>query len=108
MYWRPYSIMIFIGISLCASPSFAQSANTFDVKNPQNNQSYPVNYNVTGATVNDMYLDMNQTSLIISLQTTSDGNLTITLPRNLVDAKNGANDDQFFVLVDGADTDFQE
>jgi predicted secreted protein with PEFG-CTERM motif len=55
-----------------------------------------------------MSLDINQTSLIVSLQTTNDGNLTITLPRKLVDAKNGTNDDQFFVLVDGADTGFQE
>jgi len=89
-------------------PSFAQSASTYNVKEPLSGQSYPVNYNITGATINDISIDTNETSLVISLQTTSDGNLTITMPRSLIDAKAGANDDQFFVLVDGADTDFQE
>ena len=30
------------------------------------------------------------------------------MPRALIDAKAGTGDDQFFVLVDGADTDFTE
>jgi predicted secreted protein with PEFG-CTERM motif len=30
------------------------------------------------------------------------------MPRSLIDAKVGTGDDQFFVLVDGADTDFTE
>ncbi|MGI0062246.1 MAG: PEFG-CTERM sorting domain-containing protein, partial [Nitrosotalea sp.] len=47
-------------------------------------------------------------SLVISLQTTGAGNMTITLPRTLVDAKTGGVDDQFFVLEDGANIDFQE
>jgi predicted secreted protein with PEFG-CTERM motif len=32
----------------------------------------------------------------------------MTLPRSLIDAKASSGDDQFFVLVDGADTDFTE
>ncbi len=34
--------------------------------------------------------------------------MTITMPRALIDAKTSTGDDQFFVLVDGADTDFTE
>ena len=45
---------------------------------------------------------------MVFLQSSADGNLTLTLPRTLIDAKNGVNDDQFFVLVDGADTEFEE
>lgn len=108
MRWFMYSIVAILAISLGTISSFAQSSSTFDVKGSQGGQSYPVDYSLTGATVNDMSLDSNQTSLVISLQTTSDGNMTITLPRTLIDAKNGANDDKFFVLVDGTDTDFQE
>jgi predicted secreted protein with PEFG-CTERM motif len=55
-----------------------------------------------------MSLDTNQTSLVISMQTTSQSNLTITVPRMLMDAKSGSSDDKFIVLEDGADTDFNE
>jgi predicted secreted protein with PEFG-CTERM motif len=55
-----------------------------------------------------MTISQQDTSLIVSVKATSDGNLTMTMPRALIDAKNGTNDDQFFVLVDGADTDFTE
>lgn len=108
MRWTMYSIMIILVISLALVPSFAQSANSYNVVDPFSGNSYPVNYSLTGGTVKDMSLDTNATSLVITLQTTSDGNLTITLPRTVIDAKMGANDDQFFVLVDGADTNFQE
>jgi predicted secreted protein with PEFG-CTERM motif len=97
-----------IVISLISVPSFAQSTSTYNVVDPFNGSSYPINYNLTDGTIKDMSLDTNATSLVISVQTTSDGNLTITLPRTVIDAKVGANDDQFFVLVDGADTNFQE
>ena len=101
-------MMAVVVISLFTAVSFAQSTSTHNVVDPISGKSYPVNYNLTGGTVSDMSLDTNATSLVISLQTTNDGNLTITLPRTVIDAKAGANDDQFFVLVDGADTNFQE
>jgi predicted secreted protein with PEFG-CTERM motif len=103
-----YSTLIVLAFSLSVIPSFAQSTSTYNIVDPLSGSSYPVNYDLTGGTVKDMSLDTNATSLIISLQMTSDGNLTITLPRTVIDAKAGANDDQFFVLVDGADTNFQE
>jgi predicted secreted protein with PEFG-CTERM motif len=108
MRWMLYPIMAVLVTSLASAPSFAQSTSAYNVVDPFSGNSYPVNYNLTGGTVKDMSLDTNATSLVISLQTTSDGNLTITLPRTVIDAKVGANDDQFFVLVDGADTNFQE
>lgn len=108
MRWLLYSAMMIVVISMSLIPSFAQSMNTYNVVDPFSGSSYPVHYDLTGGAVKDMSLDTNSTSLIISLQMTSDGNLTITLPRTVIDAKAGANDDQFFVLVDGADTNFQE
>lgn len=108
MRWLLYSIMVVLAFSLSIIPSFAQLSSAYNVIDPFSGTSYPINYNLTGGTVKDMSLDTNATSLVISLQKTSDGNLTITLPRTVIDAKAGANDDQFFVLVDGADTNFQE
>lgn len=103
-----YSILTVLAISLITVPSFAQTMNTYPVKDPTSGQSYNVNYSISNATVTDMSINSQETSLVISLQTTGDGTMTITLSRSLIDAKAGANDDQFFVLEDGADTDFQE
>ena len=108
MRWASCSILAVLAISLVAVPSFAQSMNTFQVKDPTGGQLYDVNYEITGASVSNMSIDTQATSLVISLQTTGNGTMTITLPRTLIDAKAGTSDDQFFVLEDGADTSFQE
>lgn len=108
MRYLSYVIMVIIVISLGVALVFAQTQNQFAVTDPSGGQSYPVNYGITGGTVSDMTLDTNATSLVVSIQTTGDGSLTMTLPRTLIDAKAGADDDQFFVLVDGADTEFNE
>jgi len=49
-----------------------------------------------------------QTWLQIKLESTQDGSLEITLPRNLIDAKISDSDDDFFVLLDGTETEYQE
>lgn len=93
---------------LVAVPAFAQSASTFQVKDPSGGQPYNVNYNISGGTISDISVDTKSASLVVTLQTTGDGNMTLTLPRALIDAKAGSSDDQFFVLEDGAQVDFQE
>jgi hypothetical protein len=108
MRWILCSVLIVLAISLTTASSFAQSTNTYVVKDPVSGQPYNVNYSISNATISDMSIDTQDTSLIISLQTAGDGSITITLPRTLIDAKTGTVDDQFFVLEDGADTDFQE
>ena len=107
MRWSSYVIMASIAFSIGMAPAFAQTS-TYTVKDAQSGQSFQVGYGITGATINDISISPQDTSLIVSLTSTADGNLTMTLPRSLIDAKDGANDDQFFVLVDGADTDFAE
>ena len=108
MHWKPYLILTVFVISLASVPSFAQSTNIYVIKNPAGGQPYNVNYTITGATVNNMLISTHETSLVISLNSTSDGNLIIDLPRTLIDAKVGANDNQFIVLVDDTYTDFHE
>lgn len=108
MRWVIYSIFTVLAVTLTGVPAFAQSINTYGVKDPSSGQSYDVNYGISGATVSDISVDTRDTSVVVSLQTTSDGNMTITLPRTLIDAKAGLSDDQFFVLEDGAEADFQE
>jgi len=67
-----------------------------------------IGYTITGGNVIAINEDFASHSLIVSISTTSDGELQITLPRNVIDAKTGDSDDTFFVLIDGEEADFDE
>ena len=62
-----------------------------------------VTYTITNGKVIDIKGNPQSKSLIVTIQTTGDGLLTITMPRSLIDAKksDGVTDDQFVVLNDG-------
>lgn len=71
--------------------------------------SFVLSYTITGGSVLSVNPDDDASSLLIGISTTSDGELTITLPRALIDAvgPDGA-EDSFFVLIDGEEVDFDE
>ncbi len=84
----------------------APSGNTIAVEGTD----FSVSYSITNGKVLGIKADTKSKSLIISIQTTGNGQLIITLPRALIDAKlNDKTDDQFFVLNDGQENaDFTE
>ena len=71
---------------------------------------HPIDYSITSGKLLDIIRDMDVNSLIISISATSDGSLTLTIPRSVLDTKiDGTNDDDdFFVLVDGEAVYFDE
>jgi len=71
-------------------------------------EGYTVGFKITGGSVLSITPDVDSGSLIIEISTTSDGELTIILPRALIDAKLNGDDDDFFVLVDAEEMDFDE
>lgn len=71
----------------------------------------PVKYKMTNGSVRGIEVDPDFTSIIISISATGDGELTITLPRKLIDARFdgcGGDDDEFIVLVDGEEETYDE
>jgi len=70
---------------------------------------FVLSYKITGGSVLSVTPDDDANSLMIAIETTSDGVLTITLPRDLIDAldANGV-EDEFFVLIDGEEVEFEE
>ena len=71
----------------------------------------PVKYKITNGSVRGIEVDPDFTSIIISISATDDGELTITLPRNLIDARFegcGGDDDEFIVLIDGEEETYDE
>jgi len=93
------AISLLISISLVLSSAEAAS---FSLEN-QN-----IDYEIEGGTVADMIIDSDFLELIVEIDSTDDGILQISIPRELLDAKFNDADDIFFVIVDGFDTEYIE
>jgi predicted secreted protein with PEFG-CTERM motif len=68
-------------------------------------ETFCIPYSVMGAEVISGTLDMETKSLIVNIDADSDGDITLDIPRSVLDAKSGARDDRFFVLVNGEEQD---
>lgn len=68
---------------------------------------YFIPYKISEGKISDLILDCNVLGMVIHLQDIED-NLTINIPRKLIDAKTQGQDDDFIVLVDGKEADFEE
>ena len=71
-------------------------------------ESHDVSYNLENGNIESIFLDPDFIELIITMDTSSDGTIEITIPRDLLDAKFESSDDIFFILVDGFETDYVE
>lgn len=80
------------------------------LKGPINVQGtdYSVTYGISGGVVNQVVPDDEAQSLIIQIDSITNGTLIMKLPREVIDSKFGDKDDEFFVLVDGLDSEFTE
>ena len=70
--------------------------------------SFGVDYNIENGILDTIFLDPDFVELILTMDTSSDGSVEITIPRSLLDAKFDTLDDEFFILVDGFETDYAE
>jgi predicted secreted protein with PEFG-CTERM motif len=73
-----------------------------------NGTNFSIKYGITNGKVLGMNIDQNSKSLIVSIESTGDGTLTVTLPRAMIDATEGGNDSKFIVINDGQESDFEE
>ena len=63
-------------------------------------EDFELDYGLTGAKIIQITPDFEMKSLIIQIETYSDGELRITLPKDVIDT----DEEGFFVLVDGVET----
>ncbi len=70
-----------------------------------NSEMYCIDYSINGGTATGATLSTSSKALTVNLQSTSDGQITLNIPRSVLDAKAGVKDDSFFVLVDGQEKD---
>jgi predicted secreted protein with PEFG-CTERM motif len=67
-----------------------------------------LDHDISGGSVTEMEIEMDSNSLVIVVDSTDNGSISVTLPRDVIDATNNGDDDDFFVIVDGEEVDFQE
>lgn len=67
-----------------------------------------LDHKISGGKVTSMIADGNSNSVIIELDTTAPGEITVILPRDVIDSTAGDEDDDFFVLVDNEESLFEE
>ena len=85
--------LFLVMVGTFTSPAFAQ-------------QFEEPNYSIRRGEVLGFEIDPETGSLIISIKARTNGELTITLPRDLIDAKIGSVDSDFIVLMDNLETIF--
>ena len=73
------------------------------------NEGYEVGFELTTGDILSVTPDVESNALIIAIATIEDGSLTVTIPRTVADATyDDGTDDQYFVLVDGEEVNFEE
>ena len=65
-------------------------------------------YEITNGKITNVIPDLDAVSLLIDIEAIDDGSITLTIPRSVLDATINNGDDEFFVLVDGEEVDFEE
>ena len=102
MQYGPPNVSAQTTFTFQSSPT--TTSNVFQLKDPSSQQTFNVNYTITGGTVKTMTIDAQSLSVIVSVNSTSDGTISLQLPRALIDAKtNSGQDDAFIILIDGAE-----
>ncbi len=96
--------LIPIGNSFAQGPIVTGSPSS----TPIDGTEYQISYVVDGVQVLSISADVDAASLIFDVIATKNGEITLTLPRDLIDSKIGAEDDIFFVLVDDEEVFFTE
>ena len=67
-----------------------------------------ISYEITNGKIINVIPDLDAVSLLIDIEAVDDGSITLTIPRSVLDATINNGDDEFFVLVDGEEVDFEE
>ena len=64
-----------------------------------------IDYSIDGGIASGATLDTSSKSLTVNIQANNDGQITLNIPRSVLDSKAGEKDDSFLVLVDGQERD---
>ena len=82
--------------------------STFEV-DAGDNGTFDVEYSIEGGTVKDMLIDEDIFALIVVIDSTDEGSISLEIPRYALDAKKqDKTDDTFIIIIDGIEAPYQE
>ncbi len=71
--------------------------------------TFDVDYTIKGGTVKNMVVDSGIFAIIVQIDSTDEGTITLDLPREFIGAeKQDGKDDTFIILIDGIEVAYQE
>ena len=103
--------LIFVGF---AGTAFAQLTDNKDegtsgiLVATTDNTKYNIPYSITSGTVNEITPICDSASAIVLFASDNPGKLTVDIPRNMLDSNYNDISDEFFVLLDGEEIEFEE
>jgi len=110
-----YTVRVSFGEGNIAETQFTFSpktetseTKTFEV-DAGNHGTFDVEYSIEGGTVKDMLIDEEIFALIVIIESTDDGSISLEIPRYALDAKKqDETDDIFIIIIDGIEAPYQE
>lgn len=91
------------------SPKTALSTTSIFEVDAGNYGTFDVKYSIEGGTVKDMLIDEDIFALIVIVESTDEGSISLEIPREVLDAKKqDKTDDTFIIIIDGIEAPYQE
>lgn len=85
-----------------------ETTNNFEV-DAGSYGTFDVEYTIKGGTVENMVVDSDIFAVIVQIDSTDEGTITLDLPREYIGAeKQDGKDDTFIILIDGIEVPYQE
>ncbi len=85
-----------------------ETTTIFEV-NAGNYGTFDVEYTIKGGTIKNMIVDSNIFAIIVQIESTDRGTVSLDLPREFIGAeKQDGKDDTFIILIDGIEVAYQE
>ena len=85
-----------------------ETTTIFEV-NAGSNGTFDVEYTIKGGTIKDIIVDPNIFAIIVQIESTDEGTVSLDLPREFIGAeKQDGKDDSFIILIDGIEVAYQE
>ncbi len=86
----------------------AETTNIFEV-DAGSSGTFDVKYTIKGGTIKDILIDPEIFALIVQIDASDEGTITLDLPRDAIGAeKQDGKDDLFIILIDGVEVPYQE
>jgi len=106
--WMQGIVHVGTSETISAEPISAKQPELISAPTESSQVPITLDHEISGGEVISMTADGDANSVIIEIESKDDGSITVTLPRDVIDATVGEEDDEFFVLVDNEEVDFEE